>query len=151
MSEPSARGLDTNVLVRYLVGDDPDQYEHARALVEDRLTPEAPGLVHPVALCELVWVLRSVYGVPKAEIVEALRLVLSVRTLRVLDEPAVRAALDLYEDPEGRHAADFADALLSVQYRDAGTGLATFDKHASTLPEASRLGHPAPDPGSGAG
>ena len=147
MSEPPARGLDTNVLVRYLVGDDPDQYEHARALVEDDLTPEAPGLVHPVALCELVWVLRSVYDVPKGEIVEALRLVLSVRTLRVLDEPAVRAALDLYE----AHAADFADALLSVEYREAGTGLATFDRHASRLPGGSRLGHPAPDAGSGAG
>lgn len=136
MSESTDRGLDTNVLVRYLVGDDPEQHEHARALIEDELTPEDPGLVHPVALCELVWVLRQVYNVPKLEVVQALRLVLSVRALRVLDEPSVRDALALY----GAHAADFADALLSVQYQAAGTGLVTFDKGASRLPGATRLG-----------
>lgn len=140
MSERRARGLDTNVLARYLLQDDPEQYEHARALVEDGLTPDDPGLVHPVALCELVWVLRQVYKVPKPEVVRALRLVLSVRTLRVLDGAAVREALALYADPEGRHGADFADCLLSVQYRAGGTGLATFDRGASRLPGATRLG-----------
>ena len=137
----AARGLDTNVLVRYLVADDAEQHAAAVALVEGELTPEAPGLVAPVALCELVWVLRSVYGVPKPEIVAALRLVLSVRTLRVLDAPAVRAALDHYED----HAADFADALLSVQYQAEGSALATFDRAASRLPGARQLGEVATD------
>lgn len=133
---PNARGLDTNVLVRYLVQDDPVQYEHARAFVEDELTPEAPGLVHPVALCEVVWALRQVYKVPAPEIAGALRLLLSVRTLQVLSEGLVREALDLYE----AHGADFADALLAAAYNDAGTGLVTFDKGASRLPGARRLG-----------
>ena len=136
MGEAPHRGLDTNVLVRYLVGDDPDQHEHARALIEDVLTPEAPGLVHPVVLCEAVWVLCRVYSVPKTEIVQALRLVLAARTLRVLDEASVRAALDVFET----HSADFADCLLSVQYQAEGTGLATFDRRASRLPGAGRLG-----------
>ena len=137
MSEPHERGLDTNVLARYLLADDPEQYEHARAFIEDELTHEAPGLVHPVALCELVWVLRQVYKVPKLEVVEALRLVLSVRTLRVLDGGAVREALALYV----AHGADFADCLLSVQYRTQGTEITTFDKGASRLPGARRLGN----------
>lgn len=140
MSEPPGprvnRGLDTNVLVRYLIGDDAEQFEQARAFVEDELTAGDPGLVHPVALCELVWVLRQVYKVPKSEVVDALRLVLSVRTLRVLDGHAVREALALY----GAHAADFADCLLSVQYRTEGTELTTFDKGAARLPGARRLG-----------
>lgn len=139
-SDHSARGLDTNVLVRYLVADDPEQHAAATALIEGELTPEAPGLVHPVALCELVWVLRQVYKVPKPEVVAALRLVLAVRTLHVLDEAAVRAALDLFE----RHAADFADALLSVEYQTEGSSLVTFDRAASGLPLARRLGHEAP-------
>ncbi|MGB3541491.1 PIN domain-containing protein [Rubrivirga sp.] len=139
MSEtPMGRGLDTNVLVRYLVADDPDQHAAAAELIEDVLTPESPGLVHPVALCELVWVLRQVYKVPKPEIVAALRLVLSVRTLRVLDATAVREAVALYD----AHAADFADSLLSVQYRAEGTGLVTFDKDASRLPNGAWLGNP---------
>ncbi|MEM6287924.1 MAG: type II toxin-antitoxin system VapC family toxin [Bacteroidota bacterium] len=132
---PSARGLDTNVLARYLLADDLGQHEAARALIEDELTPEAPGLVDPVALCELVWVLRQVYKVPKDDIVRALRLVLSVRTLRVLDRAAVRAATDLFE----AHGADFADCLLHVRYREAGSALATFDRAASGLPDARRL------------
>ena len=140
-----ARGLDTNVLARYLVADDPEQHAAAAALIEGELTPESPGLVAPVALCELVWVLRQVYKVPKPDIVAALRLVLSVRTLRVLNEPAVRAALGLFE----RYAADFADALLSVQYQAEGFGLVTFDRHASKLPGASRLGHTPLESGSG--
>lgn len=137
-----ARGLDTNVLARYLVGDDPEQYDAARAFIEDELSPEAPGLVHPVALCELVWVLRHVYSVPRAEVVHALRVLLSVRTLRVLCEAAVRDALALYEGvgTDGQPPADFADALLSVEYTAAGTGLATFDRAASRLPHARRLG-----------
>ena len=139
-SRLDARGLDTNVLARYLVGDDPIQYDAARAYIEDELTPDAPGLVHPVALCELVWVLRQVYSVPKPEIANALRVLLSVRTLRVLGEPAVRDALALYE----AHSADFADALLSVVYTAAGTGLATFDRAAARLPNARRLGEADP-------
>lgn len=131
-----ARGLDTNVLVRYLVGDDPEQAEHARVHIEDTLTPEAPGLVHPVALCETVWALRQIYKVPVPEIVGALRLLLSIRTLHVMNADAVRRAVDLYESS----GADFADALLVVEYQDAGTGLATFDRAASKLPGARRLG-----------
>lgn len=130
------RGLDTNILVRYLIEDDPEQAELARAFIEDDLTPGVPGLVHPVALCELVWVLRQVYKVPKREVVAALRLVLSVRTLRVLDELSVREAVDLFD----AHAADFADCLLSVQYGTEGTGMVTFDRGAAHLPGARRLG-----------
>ena len=137
-----ARGLDTNVLVRYLLADDEAQHAAATALIEGELTPEAPGLVHPVALCELVWVLRQVYKVPKPDVVAALRLVLAVRTLHVLDEAPVRAALDLFEraGTDGGPAADFADALLSVQYQAEGSALATFDRAASRLPHAHRLG-----------
>lgn len=135
-TDHGARGLDTNVLVRYIMQDDPEQYEHARAFIEDDLTADAPGLVHPVALCEVVWALRQIYKVPVPEVVGALRLVLSVRTLRVLAETSVREAVDLYE----AHGADFADALLSVEYTDAGTGLVTFDRTASRLPGARRLG-----------
>lgn len=132
---PPARGLDTNVLARYLVADDAEQHAEAVALIEGVLTPEAPGLVHPVALCELVWVLRQVYKVPKPKIVDALRLILSVRTLRVLEEDAVRDALDLYES----HSADFADALLHVAYASEGGALVTFDRAASKLPGAAEM------------
>jgi predicted nucleic-acid-binding protein len=124
------RGIDTNVLVRYLVADDADQHRAASVLIEESCTPEAPGLVHPVVLCELVWVLRQAYKVPRPEIVAALRLILTAPTLRVLEAPAVEAAVDLFE----QHTADFADAYLSVRYQEAGSALVTFDRKASRLP-----------------
>lgn len=136
MSSPAGRGLDTNVLLRYVVQDDAEQYEHARAFIEDVLTADAPGLVHPVALCEFVWALRQVYKVPRPEIVNALRILLSVRTLRVLSDAAVREAVDRYAGG----TADFADALLTVEYESVGTGLVTFDRAASKLPGARLLG-----------
>ena len=133
-----ARGLDTNVLARYLVGDDAAQQEAAREHIEDVCTPERPGLVHPVMVCELVWVLRSAYDASAEEIAEALDLLLRVRSLRVLDETAVRAALALYRTHAG---VDFADAYLHVAYQAAGTaGLATFDRRAARLPGALKLG-----------
>ena len=75
-----ARGLDTNVLARYLVGDDAAQQEAAREHIEDVCTPKRPGLVHPVMVCELVWVLRSAYDASAEEIAEALDLLLRVRS-----------------------------------------------------------------------
>lgn len=133
-------GLDTNVLVRYLVADDAEQHEAAAALI-DSFSPESPGLVHPVALVELVWVLQGAYSVPREAVVRALRLVLDVRSLRVLGEPDVRRAVDLYEAgmAEGQPAADFADCLLAAAYEAETAGLATFDKLASRLPGARRV------------
>ena len=130
------RGLDTNVLLRYLLADEPEQHAAATALIEDRLTPEAPGLIHPVALCEVVWALGQVYKVPKADIIGALRLLLRVRSLRVLDAAHVREALVLYE----AHGVDFADAYLQAAYQGEGTGLVTFDRAAARLPGAALVG-----------
>lgn len=127
-------GLDTNVLARYLVGDDAAQQEAARELIEGACTPEHPGLVHPVMICELVWVPRSVYRASAEEIAEALDLLLRIRSLRVLDESTVQAALTLYRSHVG---VDFADAYLHVAYQVAGAaGLATFDLRAARLPGA---------------
>lgn len=132
---PAARGLDTNVLLRYLLADDADQHAAAIALIEGTCTPADPGLVHPVTLCEAVWALRAVYKVPKPEIVATLRLVLGAPTLRVVDRPLVQEALALY----AAHACDFADALLHAAYRREGSGLVTFDRKAAEMSGARRL------------
>lgn len=129
-------GLDTNVLVRYLVEDDPNQFEAARRYIEEHCTPEVPGLVHPVMLCEVVWVLRSAYQVPREAIVDALDTLLRIRSLKVLEAELVRKALGLYRSTN----VDFADAYLHAAYRQAvAVGLLTFDRRAGALPGATRL------------
>lgn len=54
-------GLDTNVVVRYIVQDDPAQSRVASRLIES-LTPEAAGFVSIVTLAEITWVLDTAYG-----------------------------------------------------------------------------------------
>ena len=56
-------GLDTNVLARYIMQDDPAQSEAASELIESRCSADEPGLVSSVVLCELVWVLGRGYRV----------------------------------------------------------------------------------------
>ena len=61
-------GLDTNILVRYLVEDDAKQASKAAHLIETRCTEDSPGFINRVVLCELVWVLESAYGYPLATV-----------------------------------------------------------------------------------
>ena len=52
-------GLDTNVIVRYVVQDDPRQSAAATRLMEKTLSAENPGFVAVVTLCEVAWVLAE--------------------------------------------------------------------------------------------
>jgi predicted nucleic-acid-binding protein len=100
-------GLDTNVLVRYIMQDDPKQSPKATRLVEG-LTSEQPGFVPLVAIVELVWVLSASYGLNRDQLVEALDLLLRSK------EIAVDRA-DLVHQAQRRFAkggADFADCLI---------------------------------------
>ena len=64
-------GLDTNVIIRYLIRDDQPQYERARRLVDREVRKGEPLLVSLLVLLESEWVLRSRYELPKSEIVAA--------------------------------------------------------------------------------
>ena len=128
-------GIDTNVLVRYLTRDDPDQYERARTVLTTQCTPDAPGFLHPIVLCELVWVLKGAYKYKREEIAGTLEKLLQVRQLEVGEREAVRSALTSYRTS----AADFADCLIGRLNRDAGcTEIITLDESAARL-EGYRL------------
>ena len=101
-------GLDTNVLVRYVVQDDPEQADAATRLIENRCTPEEPAFISSLVLAELAWVLRGPYRYPKSMVADVLRQIL--RTVEFIgEEPAVAwAALAEFESG----AADFADCWI---------------------------------------
>jgi predicted nucleic-acid-binding protein len=120
-------GLDTNVLVRYIVQDDPKQSPRATRLIES-LTAESPGYVTLVSIVELVWVLSGCYGSTRGEICEVLETLLRSRELVVADADIVWKALRLYR--EGK--ADFADNLIERLSNAAGCiHTATFDRTAA--------------------
>jgi predicted nucleic-acid-binding protein len=73
-------GLDTNVLLRYLVQDDPVQSPRATEIISRRLTEEEPGFVSLVTILEVVWVLKSLYKRSHQEIANDIEMVLAADT-----------------------------------------------------------------------
>lgn len=115
---------DTNILVRALVADDPGQAAEASQLLR-----EASSIAVPVpVLCELVWVLKRVYGFAMADIGTAIRSLLAAGTVR-LDRPAVEAGLALLEA-----GGDFADGVIAHQGQWLGGDVfVSFDRQAVAL------------------
>ncbi len=121
-------GLDTNVLVRYLTQDEPEQAERATRLVLSQCTREDPGRISLVVLCELVWVLRGAYGYSKALVVETLEQILATRELQVESANIAASALFAYK----KGPADFADYAIVFSNRAAGCDLTcSFDRKLS--------------------
>jgi predicted nucleic-acid-binding protein len=109
-------GVDTNVLVRYLVRDDQLQFEKARRLIKRAADRSEPVLVSLLVLLETEWVLRSRYELSKPEILSAFSTLLDVADLAFEDEPSVEHALYSWKDS----VADFADCLIDARNRRLG-------------------------------
>jgi predicted nucleic acid-binding protein len=109
--------VDTNVVVRYLTGDHPDQSPRARALIDAN-----PVFVTVTVILETEWVLRSAYGFPPRAVIDALRAFGGLPTVTVEDASHVAQALD-----HVGQGMDFADALHlgRAAHCDA---FATFDR-----------------------
>jgi predicted nucleic-acid-binding protein len=124
-------GLDTNILLRYLVQDDPVQSPIATHLIEDRLGEDEPGFVTMVAMVETAWVLERTYDFSDADIAAAIERVLQIDVLVVENEQDVFTAM--IELVEGR--GSFADALIGSRCAGAGClRTLTFDRKALRLP-----------------
>ena len=124
-------GIDTNVLIRYLVRDDEAQFEKARKLIKREVTAGRRVFVNQLVLMETEWVLRSRYAVPKNQIIEAISGLLNATDVQFEDEPAIEEALFIWKDS----VADFADCLIGAKNRRLGCRTtATFDAKASRLP-----------------
>lgn len=119
-------GLDTNVVVRYLTQDDPQQAEAAAAVI-DNLTADEPGYLSVVTMVEVYWVLRRAYGVARDESADLVEGLLNSLELRVGHEGPLRSALTA-----SRGGPDFAEALIAELGRSAGCDrTVTFDKRAA--------------------
>ena len=124
-------GIDTNVLVRFLVQDDDAQFEKARKLIKREVTAGRRVFVNQLVLMETEWVLRSRYAVPKNQIIEAISGMLDATDIQFEDEPAIEEAIFIWKET----TADFADCLISAKNRKMGCRVtATFDRKASKLP-----------------
>lgn len=120
-------GLDTNVLVRYIMQDDPKQSPLATALIES-LRADRPGYVTLVSVLELYWVLTSCYDLSAAQARSALEALLRTRQIVVDRADQVLRALRVWDAGK----ADFADCLIERIAASAGcTETMTFDAAAA--------------------
>ncbi len=120
-------GLDTNVLVRYIMQDDPKQSAKATQLIES-LDSDSPGFVTIVSVIELYWVLTSCYALSNVQVKQALEALLRTKQILVDRADQVMRALRVFADGK----SDFADCLIERTAAGAGcTGTMTFDTGAA--------------------
>lgn len=128
--------LDTNVLVRFLTQDNPDQGRMASDLIGG-LTEQNPGFVAREVLVELVWVLERSYRYPRSEIARVLEGFLSASELDIEAGDSVGAILQLYE----AKGFGFSDLMIRQAARRAGAAaLKTFDRKAARLDGVEWIG-----------
>ncbi|SDN33911.1 Predicted nucleic-acid-binding protein, contains PIN domain [Methylobacterium phyllostachyos] len=126
--------IDTNVLARALLADDPAQTRAARNLLRD-----AASIAVPLpCLCELVWILRRGAKLTTEDVAAAIRALLNARNV-AMNRPAVEAGLRLFEA-----GGDFADGVIAYEGRWlGGETFVSFDQKAVALlsqqGEAARL------------
>jgi len=123
-------GLDTNVIVRYLAQDDARQSAAATRFIERALSPENPGFITGITLCEVAWVLAECYGADRARIRSVLEGLLSSKQLMVDEADLAWKALRAWDTS----SADFSDALIGqIVAARGGDKTVTFDRAAAKL------------------
>ena len=128
--------VDTNVIVRYLVGDDADQAEAARALL-DRFTPEDPAFICREVVMEVAWVLERSYRFAHSRVAEALMDLTASDSLMVENPDDVAAAAHLYR----QGVVGFSDLMvLSAAQRAGATPLYTFDRRLARMEGVALVG-----------
>ena len=121
-------GLDTNVLVRYIMQDEPKQAAQATRLMES-LTSQDRGYIPVAAILELFWVLTKPYALNRQQTAQAIELLLRTKEIVVDRAEHVAQALRRYTSS----SADFADCLIACMAASAGcTNTYTFDVQAAT-------------------
>lgn len=121
------KGVDTNVLVRYLAQDDKAQSALATRYIEKECSASDPCFVGHIVLCELAWVLESIYKQNREEIISVVESLLQVSHLVVMDQGLVWRALNDYKHSN----VDFPDHLLARINESRGCDITvTFDKKA---------------------
>ena len=125
--------IDTNVLVRFLVADDPRQHELATRFFGQRLSIEEPGFIALVVIAETVWVLRSIFALPRDEVSGLLLEVLDSAQVVVEQPEIVRQALM-------QTTTDMTDWLIHLLGARVGcTGTVTFDRKFARQPGVELL------------
>ena len=129
---PVSAFVDTNVLVRHLTGDPPEMAVRAT----DFLRREDELLIVDLVVAETVYVLESFYEAPRQDVALAIRSLLAMESVVVVDTPLLLRSLDVYENER----IDFAEAYLVACAETTGTAtVASFDRSIDRVTSVSRI------------
>ena len=124
-------GIDTNILVRFLVADDDAQTQSVYRLFKEAETKKNSFFISLPVLLELFWVLESVYNLPRRDILEAVTALTTIPALKVDAEDVVRCLL---EDAR-KTSCDLSDLLIAhVAAVNSCAFVLSFDKKACRHP-----------------
>jgi predicted nucleic-acid-binding protein len=124
--------VDTNILVRHLTGDPPEQAARATKF----LAAADDLLLADLVVAEVVYVLESFYQVPRQRVAELVRAIIAFPAMVVLDAPMLLRALEVYEVDR----LDFAEAYLVAQAERSGVGVvASLDRAIDRVTTVERL------------
>jgi len=124
--------VDTNVLVRHLTGDPPEMATRATKYLRN----EEELLVVDLVIAETVYVLESFYEAPRPTIAEAIRSLLAMESVVVVDAPLLLRAIDVYENDR----IDYAEAYLVACAETTGTTrIASFDRSIDRVASVQRI------------
>jgi predicted nucleic-acid-binding protein len=122
-------GIDTSIMIRYIVQDDSVQSDLATQFLESRLRQSSPGYLSLIVICEIVWVLKRAYKYEKSIICGVIRQILHSSDLVVENSELVWKAFKTFESGN----ADFSDYLIGFCNQHHGCDYTvTFDQKADS-------------------
>lgn len=130
------KGLDTNVILRFLVRDDEQQWQIADGYINDALQGNEICLINNIVLCEVVWVLRTSYKLNREKLIETLENILKANIFVFENREAIEWAIKQMKSGN----ADFSDYLITRINQLAGCQeTASFDAKLGQLEEVKLL------------
>ena len=127
--------LDANVLVRFLVQDDPQQGPAATALFESAERRECRLHLDSLAVAESVYVLMGRYRRSRTEVVNALLTIIHNAGVETAEAEVVIDALKRFDSKN----VDFADAWLAARAANGGYRIASFDRDLDKFKDIRRF------------
>lgn len=127
------KALDTNILLRFVIRDDENQFAKARDFLNSR-SADDPAFISLIVLVEFVWTLRQRYGRNRREVLSLVTILLETRELAFEDEDELSTII------ADADRGELADHLISYCARRAGcSATVTFDQGAAKAVPAMEL------------
>ena len=128
--------IDTNILLSYLTGDDPEKYEKCRGLFKRALEKKIVLLTSDMVIAELIWTLGSFYKVPKEEIIEKITIIINTPNLKIPNKKLISDTLILFSQKN----IDYIDAYNAVFMKhNSCAQIFSYDKDFDRIEDIKRM------------